>query len=89
MPRMKLGKFEDSAIERWYLLWRAECVPGFYKEISNINLLICGLQCIFEVLKGFAVECFGLAVSHFHIAYTAGFVMCYLCGLATCSELTR
>ncbi|CDJ37003.1 hypothetical protein, conserved [Eimeria tenella] len=66
MPRMTLGKFEDSAIERWYLLWRAECVPGFYKEISNINLLICGLQCIFEVLKGFAVECFGLAVDKNH-----------------------
>ena len=63
LPKVKSGVFEDSAIERWYLLWRAEYIIKFYKEICHINLLICALQCLFEMTRRMVVECLHQAVS--------------------------
>ena len=62
LPKVKGGVFEDSAIERWYLLWRAEYIICFYKEIYHINLLICALQCLFGMTRRYVIECLSLAV---------------------------
>ncbi|CDJ61328.1 hypothetical protein EMWEY_00009900 [Eimeria maxima] len=61
-PRLKLGIFEDSAIERWYILWRADHIVGFYKETCHLNLLICALQCLFGIAKAYVTQCLFLAV---------------------------
>ncbi|CDJ49165.1 hypothetical protein, conserved [Eimeria brunetti] len=64
-PKLKLGIFEDSAIERWYLLWRAEHIVGFYKETCHLNLLICFLQCLFGIAKAYLAQCLYLAVERY------------------------
>ncbi|CDJ49164.1 hypothetical protein, conserved [Eimeria brunetti] len=65
MPKVKLGVFEDSAVERWYLLWRAEHIVAFYKDTCHINLLICALQCLFTVGRLYFVECLFTAVEKY------------------------
>ncbi|CDI87324.1 hypothetical protein, conserved [Eimeria praecox] len=65
LPKLKWGVFEDSAIERWYLLWRAEYIISFYKEICHINLLVCALQCLFEMTRRYAVECLSQAIERY------------------------
>ncbi|CDJ34340.1 uncharacterized protein EMH_0061570 [Eimeria mitis] len=66
LPKIKLGIFEDSAIERWYLLWRAEHIVGFYKETCHLNLLICALQCLFGITKAYVAQCASLAVERYN-----------------------
>ena len=63
LPKRKLGVFEDSAVERWYLLWRAEHIVGFYKETCHLNLLICAVHCLFGITKAYVLQCLSLAVS--------------------------
>ncbi|CDJ34339.1 uncharacterized protein EMH_0061460 [Eimeria mitis] len=66
VPKVKWGVFEDSAIERWYLLWRAEYIIRFYKEICYISLLICALQCLFDMTRRYVVECLSLAIERYN-----------------------
>ncbi|CDI73826.1 hypothetical protein, conserved [Eimeria praecox] len=65
MPKVKLGVFEDSAVERWYLLWRAEYIVAFYKDTCHINLLICALQCLFAMARRYIVECLCVVVEKY------------------------
>ncbi|CDJ49166.1 hypothetical protein, conserved [Eimeria brunetti] len=66
LPKLKWGVFEDGAIERWYLLWRAEYIVSFYKEICYINLLICALLCLYDMTRRYVVECLSLAVERYN-----------------------
>lgn len=56
MPKMKLGMFSDSALERWYILWRADHIVCFYKETASLNMLLCALQCLFGMVQGVIME---------------------------------
>ena len=62
---MRVGVFEDSAIERWYVLWRADNVTSFYKGTVWLNLGICVLHCLYGICKAFALEYFALVVGEF------------------------
>lgn len=64
MPKMELGIFKDDAIERWYLLWRAGHIIGFYKETASTNMFICVLQCLFGVVRACIMEYLSKLVSH-------------------------
>ncbi|KAL8273261.1 hypothetical protein Esti_002762 [Eimeria stiedai] len=56
MPKMVLGVFKDRAIERWYILWRADQIVEFYRETACFTLLICVLQCVFGMTRATIVE---------------------------------
>ncbi|KAL8431540.1 hypothetical protein Efla_000586 [Eimeria flavescens] len=84
LPKMAFGTFTDYAIERWYILWRADHIAGFYKETASFTMLIGVLQCVFGMIRAVVIEYltgpqgFYVADSTCHLKFSEG-------GLKACS----